>query len=139
MQTCHYRLLATLSFSLTLLILLMPGSMIEYLEIKLSEWFALPSLPPGLDSSPIDKLIHTGLFAVCGFLLTRGWLHQTRSWLPLLLLLIAYAAITETLQYFIPGRGASTADFLADGIGAAIGILLALHVISRTGIDNLKE
>ncbi len=68
------------------------------------------------------------LFALSGFLLTLGWLNQTRSWLPLFLFLIAYAGVTEILQYFIPGRGASAADFLADGIGAAIGISFGLLI-----------
>ena len=86
MQTSHYRLLATLTLSLTLIILIMPGSMIEYLALKLSEWFAFPVPPPSADALPIDKLVHIVQFGICGFLLTRGWLDQTQSWLPLLLL-----------------------------------------------------
>jgi len=109
----------------TLLLLIMPGSMIEYLMSQVSAWLPWSSSSSDTDVYPIDKFVHAALFALSGFFLTRGWLNQSRSWLPLFLLLIAYAAVTEILQYFIPGRSASAADFLADGIGAAVGILLA--------------
>jgi hypothetical protein len=131
MRTSRYRLLATLSLTVTLLIFLTPGGLIEYLIFKISPWWPWPSFNKSLGIFPIDKFVHIMLFAVCGFFLTRGWLSQTRSWLPLFLVLIAYAGFTEILQYFVPGRGASVVDFLADGIGAAIGILLAVVFINR--------
>jgi len=126
MQTSHYRFLAILALFFTLLILLMPGSLIEYIMLKMSPWWPWQFSDQSISVFPVDKLVHVMLFALCAFLLTVGWLCEIRSWLPLFLMLVAYAGITEFLQYFIPGRGASTFDFLADGIGAAIGISLAL-------------
>jgi VanZ family protein len=131
MQKSRYRLLAILALTLTLVILVLPGSFIEYMTYRLSDWLRWPSSSPDPGSFPIDKLVHAGLFLICGFLLTLGWLHQVKSWLPLLILLIAYAAVTEILQYFIPGRGASAADVIADAIGAVVGILLALMYRGR--------
>lgn len=94
--------------------------------VKISPWWPWQSSDQSIGILPIDKFVHAILLGLCGFFLTLGWLNQIRHWLPLFLLLIAYAGVTEILQYFIPGRGASLADFLADGIGAAIGISLAV-------------
>ena len=43
------------------------------------------------------------------------------------LILLGYGMLTEFLQLFVPGRGASIGDFLADCIGAGVGIFWAYH------------
>lgn len=43
------------------------------------------------------------------------------------LILTSYGMLTEFLQLFVPGRGASVGDLFADSIGAGIGIFWAYH------------
>lgn len=41
------------------------------------------------------------------------------------LILIGYGMLTEFLQLFVPGRGASVGDLFADCVGAGVGIFWA--------------
>ena len=70
-----------------------------------------------------DKWVHLGLFTLLGTLAARIWwglgvFKTAVLWLTLL------AVGTECLQHFIPGRGASAADLMADVAGLTIGSLL---------------
>lgn len=122
----RYKRLAGVALAITLLLLLIPGSVIDALLLQAYRWW--PWATPGITSSslPLDKFVHAGLFAICGALVVRGWLSESRRWLPLYLLLFVYALATEVLQIFVPGRGASVGDIVADAVGAAIGVGLGL-------------
>lgn len=62
-----------------------------------------------------DKLIHfAGFFVLTGLALRSAWINSSYK---LLLMLIAYAALTEVLQHFIPGRSFSVFDWVADSLG----------------------
>jgi VanZ family protein len=39
--------------------------------------------------------------------------------------ILAFAAIDEVLQFWVPGRAASLADFARDGIGVLLGIAIS--------------
>lgn len=78
-----------------------------------------------------DKVIHFALFTVCGFFFLFGWDKKARNWTSLFVLLLCYGLAIELLQNFIPGRGASFGDVIADGIGAALGIRMGLSIVDK--------
>lgn len=69
-----------------------------------------------------DKLYHFSAFFVLTGLLALGW--QRPSSIQWFWSLLIYAALTEFLQHFIPGRSFSFMDWLADGMGIVAGLLL---------------
>lgn len=76
-----------------------------------------------------DKLIHFAGFFVLATLATLGWRKGAAT--NLIVILVAYAALTELLQYFIPGRSFSILDWLADGLGVITAVIVSLHVLNR--------
>lgn len=72
-----------------------------------------------------DKLEHFTAFALLGFLLNVVLRQVTRrhgDWLTLAIVLV-YGALDEWLQP-LTGRSCEFSDWLADGAGAAIGVVL---------------
>jgi len=120
------RLLFGLTLAVTLLSLLTPGEQVLALKQWVYTWvpFAVE-----MDKADIthngDKLVHATLFACMGFLAVRGW-TQRRQLLGVLLCVLWLAPQTEWLQTYIPGRGASLGDVLADVLGLAVGVVWAL-------------
>ena len=93
----------------------------------------LPKRYPGLPSGHSDKVMHCSAFALLALLLAITWqlaagrlmsTHLAVTWL----VLVVYAALDEWTQMAV-GRNASLADWLADVIGALVGI--AAFVIVR--------
>lgn len=84
---------------------------------------------PGMIPTDIphtDKLLHALAYALLAFLATR-WLHienrpKSRKTAIILAFLFTtlYGLSDEIHQYFVPGRFASSLDFIADMTGAAI-------------------
>ena len=75
----------------------------------------------------VDKVVHFFLYAVLGLLAARAVEAPTGRLRPLLLTLaavVAFAALDEWHQTFVPGRSADVADWAADVIGASAGLLL---------------
>lgn len=70
-----------------------------------------------------DKLFHFSGFFVLAGMLALGW--QRLSCVQWFTSLLLYAALTEVLQHFIPGRNFSVMDWLADGLGITAGLLLS--------------
>jgi VanZ family protein len=69
-----------------------------------------------------DKLVHFGVYGLLATLVCR----QTRgargaAWS--LLAVSAFGATDEIHQYFVPGRYAEVADWVADTLGAAVAVL----------------
>lgn len=126
MTLTHYRLLFILSLGGTLLLLLLPGNCLEELQqsfYNLWPWGRSTSLKFG--RLPTDKLIHGSMFAVCGFLLVKGWsLRIYQSARPWGLLLLA-GFMTELLHMLLPGRSMELSDMLANALGSTTGMLLA--------------
>jgi VanZ family protein len=84
----------------------------------------VPSSPPG-----VDKLVHLGLFLLLA--LTGRWAGIRRGVLGGVL--VAYAALSEVVQGLdVVGRDASVADWCADVLGVAAGLLL-WAALSRSG------
>ena len=77
-------------------------------------------LPPGA-----DKLVHAAMYAVLGWLWWRASRAASWRWRAAgraLLAILAFAALDEWHQRFIPGRSADVLDWAADGVGAAAGL-----------------
>jgi VanZ family protein len=111
----------------TAILLLLPGDLLSAVGDWLAPWWPLPSPDRSPSILSLDKLVHAGLFALCGLLVLLGWLTSSGHWLRLFLLLLLFAALTEAAQYPIPGRSADVADLLADAAGAAAGIWWGLR------------
>jgi VanZ family protein len=79
-----------------------------------------------------DKLVHTGIFGLMGFLFSWPFLksNSTKKQLQRYFLMIAAAVsawgfVAELIQkYFIPGRSYDLFDWLADTIGALASFLI---------------
>ncbi|HEY5897285.1 MAG TPA: VanZ family protein [Burkholderiales bacterium] len=81
-------------------------------------------IPPGW-----DKVAHVLSFGLITALLWRG--TAGRAPLALLLCVIAFGALDELHQRFMPGRSAELADFIADA-AAAVGVAAALFIRGKT-------
>ncbi len=71
---------------------------------------------------PAMSVVHMLLFALLGItarLALPGW-----SLARLLLVLVAFAAASELLQFWAPGRTPRLSDFAQDALGAAVGVLV---------------
>lgn len=82
-----------------------------------------------------DKAIHCTvyvLFMLLGLPLCRRAHHL---WL-LFVLALAYGALIEWGQSFVPGRDTSAADMLANALGASLGLGLAWWQSGRQGVSD---
>ena len=97
----------------------------------------LPSPSPWFQIIYFDKWVHAGLFAVLTFLFMWPIVgsgmkkKEITKWL----LLVAFSAsgwglITETIQYFLPGRNFDLSDWAADTTGS-LGSLLFIKFLLR--------
>ncbi|HEX5437475.1 MAG TPA: VanZ family protein [Gemmatimonadaceae bacterium] len=81
-----------------------------------------------------DKLVHFTLYGVLGLLAAwpalaaRRW---ARAALIVLLLISAFGALDEFHQRFIAGRSSDVHDWIADTLGAAVGIMAAVRARRR--------
>jgi VanZ family protein len=72
----------------------------------------------------IDKVAHFGAYAVLGALLSHAGIRSGVPAVPLLALGVLYGASDEWHQSFVPGRSPDVADWGADVLGVAAGLLL---------------
>lgn len=102
------------------------------LLVVLSLYLALSPNPPPPSQLMWDKLNHLVGFAGltlaaslacsnCG----QGINTRLRDTFRPALLMLAFGALIEVLQSFVPERSAEWADLLADALGVAVGALLA--------------
>ena len=85
----------------------------------------LSSIPgDSYPSTPIlshDKVIH--LVEYAGFAFLLAWTRPaTASLVPIIIIASLFGMADELYQSFIPGRGSSAADWIADTIGVAVGV-----------------
>jgi VanZ family protein len=84
------------------------------------------SLVPPSDR-PLTILPHSIEHLFAFFLLGLAFgLGYAKRYLLTMLLLIAFAALIELAQIFVPGRHARFSDFLTDAIAATFGVSLPL-------------
>lgn len=95
-------------------------------------WLALVPDPPQGLSTGWDKSNHLLAFASLAFTGVWACWPQPRQWWLLVLALLAYGVGIEIAQGFLPPRSADAADVLADGVGIALGLLVAWPFIVLT-------
>ena len=86
-----------------------------------------------------DKIAHAGVFGVLGFLMVLGSIRRKakpifsrKHTLTLIVIASAYGAMTEIFQgLFFPSRFADISDFVADTLGAVLGILIAKKLLIK--------
>jgi VanZ family protein len=93
-----------------------------------------PSLPPTPAGG--DKVAHLLVFLVLGLLSARALAagrHRDRplAWVVLVAAVVAFGALDEVHQAFVPQRTPDVLDFVADAVGGAIGVALASAVLRR--------
>ena len=85
-------------------------------------WLALTPVPPRQADLGWDKLNHLSAF---GTLAVVAVLGRCGPYGRIAAGLLAYGGLIELLQTFVPNRSGEWADLLADGVGIALGLLLA--------------
>jgi VanZ family protein len=99
--------------------------------MALTSWPSPPEVPVVSSIPDFDKVVHTFLYAVEGFLLCSAiaWPPASRSaWLRALAVsgaIAVWATLDELHQYWIPGRSMEGLDALADTAGGFVGALAA--------------
>ena len=86
-----------------------------------------------------DKIAHASVFAILGFLMVFGSVRRManpvisrKHTFTLILIASAYGALTEVFQgLFFPTRFADVSDFIANSIGAVLGILIAKKLLIK--------
>lgn len=101
---------------------------------------SIPTLQPPemLGFRPGDKLLHCLEYAVFGFLLFRSARVLIKGVIPAAAAAAAagilYGLTDEFHQLFVPGRQADPADWAADAVGAALGVLLTVWLQRRKAV-----
>lgn len=94
-------------------------------------------LPPIAAPPGTDKGVHVILYLVLGYLAGRALLRgkTARVWhlLVLVLGLLAFGALDEVHQLWVPGRTADTTDWAADAVGSVVGIAASVALTRASG------
>src|SRR5437867_1533817 len=87
--------------------------------------------------TPWDKALHFGVFALITALLWIG--TEGRAPLAVLGCVIAFGAIDELRQLYIPGRNAELADFFANAAAALMAAALLLAKGKRVCVESSEQ
>ena len=89
-------------------------------------WAGAQPFAVGMFAEPWDKVAHMVLFGslafVVGMAFCPDWKH---GWRWALVVALLFAGFDEVRQIWLPGRVAAWGDFLADAVGAGLGIVAA--------------
>lgn len=96
--------------------------------------FVLSSIPgnrlPEIQFNMADKVVHFIIFGILGLLLARGLgvcqntFCRTNYAIVSIMIGIGYGLIDEWHQAYVPGRYSSVSDWVADGLGIIVFVLL---------------
>ncbi len=75
-----------------------------------------------------DKILHFGIFAILGCLITY---EKNNADYKTLILCTLYGIMIEIIQIFLPWRGFEIADMVCDSVGALAGIIVAKRYLKR--------
>lgn len=131
-----FQRLFLLALLVTLVALLTPADSVLAFKIWVASWLPWAALVETADpSAHTDKIVHFGLFLMLGFLAARSWPSKAGRYTAFLGLLLL-GCLTEWLQQFVPGRGASLLDLVADVVGASMGLLWVRSCASPPPLDT---
>jgi uncharacterized membrane protein len=127
---------------------------------KPSASFALRATPPALCMAGIwllssislgsvpamglplyDKIVHSIAYGFLAFLIARAIVRITSpraAAIAALVIVVAWGGLDEIHQAHVPGRSADALDFIADTIGALIGLIVHLR-LSAAGAHNTER
>lgn len=139
----HYRKLYRLGFGVAVLIalvlLLLPGSLVQSVEFWLNSWLHFAA--DFEDTNQVgytDKVVHAVLFALIGLLAARGWADNRRHLAVVLLGCVCLALLTEFLQTWVPDRDSNWADGVANLLGLTLGAIAGRSVFIKQAIPIVK-
>ncbi len=94
-------------------------------------------LPDFIADHP-DKIVHMGLYAVMAWLAFRAMTSRPpvrifKVMLLAVLLSSAYGATDEWHQSFVPHRSCDVFDWVADTVGATLGVTVCFFIYSKSG------
>lgn len=112
--------------------------LLTLLVLAVSVLALTPQPPPAIDLG-WDKLNHLMAFASLAFAASLGRPLPLRSRLLWLGGLLAYGALVEILQQFVPGRSAEWGDLFADALGISLGAALAGMVLKSANAAAWRE
>ena len=87
-------------------------------------WFAFMPQTSHDVVAHLDKVRHLLAFSTLALVASLGWTPGRRTTLYVACGLMAYGLLIELVQTLLPTRSGSAADWLADGVGIAIGLLM---------------
>ncbi len=111
--------------------------------------FVLTTIPA--EKMPIlfqnqDKIEHFIAYGLLAFLLTLALYFQkkftllrSKAFLFAFIFILAYGAVDELHQLFVPGRICDIYDWLADSIGGIFGITIVYLFLKGRTIDNQEK
>ena len=113
------------------------------LYVALIFHFSSESTPlPELTAHVWDKLLHVAEYGGLAFLLSRALVGEgvsrTPALITALLLASAYGASDEWHQAFVPSRSSDVRDWVADTVGAAVGVA-GYRVLEVLGVLGVRE
>ena len=95
-------------------------------------WFAFKPSDTADGIEHLDKVQHVVAFASLAFAASFGWEPKARTSLLTAAGLLGYGLLIELVQTQLPTRSGEVADWLADAVGVALGMLLARELRRRT-------
>ena len=100
---------------------------------------SVPRLRPPGSLSGLDKVIHVAEYAILGVLLRRATpLRGIGGLLAMVAVGAAIGFLDEWYQSSVPGRFASTQDWLADMIGVCLGVVVCT-IVARCRSTRIQK
>ncbi len=91
----------------------------------------------------MDKLVHGAMYAVLGWLVGSAlWVSGRRGPLAIgvaLVAIAAFAAGDELHQHWLPGRAPMIGDWIADVIGATVGLSAGMATLRRVAPQSVEQ
>ena len=83
----------------------------------------------------LDKVVHAALYGVLGWLVGAALVvsgrHSRWTFVLALVAIVAFAGADELHQHWLPGRVPMLSDWLADVVGATIGLSAGMMSLRR--------
>jgi len=97
-----------------------------------------PTPPNPIKFTHIDKIYHFIGFSAFSFVFRFSFIKKSTLFILFYSILLGVAV--EVAQLFVPNRGFSLMDMIADGIGSVVGVFAAHAIIRlRTGVKTVAE
>lgn len=102
------------------------------LLLAVISWLAFKPAVPAQEWLHMDKLRHISAFLTLAVVASLGWAKQAQLAPRVAFGLLAYGLLIELVQSQLPSRSASLADWAADALGIALGLVLARWLRSHS-------